>query len=64
MFLGILMSEVICMKCCFCHRNSAETCRVNALYLCPDCLQQLMNASPADKNYPWFVSAMRRAMYA
>ena len=52
------------MKCCFCRRESDDMHRANDLHLCADCLCGLMNASPADKTYPWFVSAMRRALYA
>lgn len=52
------------MKCCFCRREGENGCRVNAIYLCPDCLEQLLHVSPADKRYIWFLSAMRRAIRA
>ena len=52
------------MKCSFCHRDSADILRANAVYLCPDCLAQLLTVSPDERRYDWFVSAMRRAMDA
>ena len=50
------------MKCCFCHQSCADMARVNAIYLCPACLNQLLSVSPADRRYRWFVAAMRRAI--
>ena len=52
------------MQCSFCHDNCNDLQRVNAIYLCPDCLAQLLNVSPEEKRYDWFISAMRRAMDA
>lgn len=50
------------MKCCFCQRTQSDLQRVNAAYLCPACLAQLLSVSPEDKTYRWFVAAMRRAI--
>ena len=50
------------MNCCFCHRAPADASLANAMYLCPDCLDQLLGISPADRRYRWFIAAMRRAI--
>ena len=50
------------MNCCFCQRAQNNLQRVNAIRLCPDCLDQLLSVSPEDKTYRWFVAAMRRAI--
>ncbi len=50
------------MNCSFCHQTSDDLQCVNALMLCPDCLNQLLRVSPDDREYAWFVSAVRRAL--
>lgn len=50
------------MNCSFCHRESDDLQWVNALSLCPECLNQLLRVSPDDREYVWFVSAVRRAL--
>lgn len=50
------------MNCSFCHRPSDDLQCVNALMLCPECLNQLLSVSPDDREYAWFVSAVRRAL--
>ena len=52
------------MNCSFCHRSvhSQNALRVYSLVLCPDCLNALLSVSPSDREYGWFVSAMRRSV--
>lgn len=54
------------MKCSFCNApvSRKTMLQVNALCLCPHCLNQLLSVSPDDKAYPWFVSAVRRTFSA
>lgn len=50
------------MNCSFCHRPSDDFQCANALTLCPECLHRLLSVSPDDREYAWFVSAVRRSL--
>ena len=49
------------MTCDFCRRRFGEG---EALFcLCPACARQLAALSPRRAEYPWFVAAVRRALF-
>ena len=49
------------MTCGFCRKHFGEG---EALFcLCPACTAQLAAVSPWRAEYPWFVAAVRRALF-
>ena len=49
------------MTCAFCQKRFAEGEAL--LCLCPDCAARLASVSPLRAEYPWFIAAMRRALF-
>lgn len=51
-------------KCSFCGRSGGADVLIGPLALCPICLRRMMGVSPADREYVWFLAAVRRALSA
>ncbi|HIU33867.1 MAG TPA: hypothetical protein IAB02_04835 [Candidatus Pullichristensenella excrementigallinarum] len=56
------MAGVIEMLCGFCERE-LEGDFAGWFALCPQCEQRLILVNPHRPEYPWFVGAMRRALF-
>jgi len=48
--------------CCFCN-SELEGVLPRFLALCPECEARLLDISPLRPEYPWFVAAVRRALF-
>ena len=50
-------------KCTFC-ANPAIYPIYRSFRLCPGCLNALLRAHPSSREYAWFLSSVRRALFA
>lgn len=50
------------MRCCFCDKKM-EGRPAGVLVLCPECEARMLGVSPLRPEYPWFVAAVRRALF-
>ncbi|NLF26888.1 MAG: hypothetical protein GX592_03245 [Clostridiales bacterium] len=57
-----IATGVMGVYCCFCNAE-LEGVLPRFLALCPECEARLLDISPLRPEYPWFVAAVRRALF-